>query len=326
MQNFPQNAVGSSSCAHTAPDTHTTRIEPPEPDAQAILPGITFPPPKNGTSLLTRREFLFHIRFLEQERKETHLETKRKLSSLQRVALYEEISVLAEEARHLDTRLKQEFIQQHSAKQFLSPRSFFTSPLFCARNKSIARLPHTEFVLPALFEGSPIRYSGPELRQSDARVFLSLLNMLRDVRVGTCATFSPEQLCIALFGRYDGNARAALKLHIQRLQKALIVTVRISVQLCQEFCYSQRGGWSVVLHPHIVELFHATKLVWFNMKTRLDLPDGLTSWLYTYIESQTLLIPTPISRLRALCGSDSDLRAFTNSMRLALKELAGLGV
>jgi len=150
--------------------------------------------------------------------------------------------------------------------------------------------------------------------------------MLRDVRVGTRATFSPEQLCIALFGRYDGNARAALKLHIQRLQKALIVTVRISVQLCQEFCYSQRGGWSVVLHPHIVELFHATKLVWFNMKTRLDSPDGLTSWLYTYIESQTWLIPTPIFRLRALCGSESDLRAFTNSVRLALKELAALRV
>ena len=276
--------------------------------------------------MLTRREILSHKRFLQQERQEAYRRTKRKPGSPQYDDQFKEVRVLAEEAEQLEIRLTQEFVPQHNAEQFLSPRSFFTSPLFCARNKSIARLSQTEFELPARFENASIRYSGPELRQSDARVFLSLLNMLRDVRVGTCATFSPELLCIAILGRYDGNTRVALKLHIQRLQKALIVTARFSVQLCQEFHYPPRGGWSVVLHPHIVELFRATNPVWLHMKTRLDLPDGLTSWLYTYVESQTGLIPTPIARLRALCGSESDLRAFTNSLRLALKELAALRV
>ena len=326
MKNIPNNRSETDNWAHAAPYPHTTQSESPESGELPMLPCITFAPPKNDTSLLTRREFLSQKRFLEQERQGIFRQTQGKPGSPQRDALYREIRAFAEEAAHLETRLAQEFIPQHSAAQFLSPRSFFTSPLFSARNKSLPRLAHTEFDLPAQFDKATIRYSGPELRQSDSRVFLSLLNMLRDVRVGTCATFSPELLCIALLGRYDGNARAALKLHIQRLQKALIVTVSISVQLCQEFCYPPRGGWSVVLHPHIVELFHATNPVWLQMKTRLGLPDGLASWLYTYIESQRSLIPTPISLLRVLCGSDADSRAFTNSLRLALREIAALGI
>ncbi len=58
------------------------------------------------------------------------------------------------------------------------------------------------------------------------------------------------------------------------------------------------------------------------MPMRLSLTEGLPSWLYAYVQSQTQLIPMRIAKLRELSGSESGERAFVNSMRLALKELA----
>lgn len=101
-----------------------------------------------------------------------------------------------------------------------------------------------------------------------------------------------------------------------------IITDKYSVQLCLGFEYPKFGGWTVALHRHIVELFRVSPQVWLSMELRLSLPEGLTTWLYAYIESQTRLIPTKIPRLQELCGSDSGQRAFSNSLRLAMKELA----
>ena len=55
------------------------------------------------------------------------------------------------------------------------------------------------------------------------------------------------------------------------------------------------------------------------------LPEGMASWLYTYISSQTRLIPMRLATLRELCGSEANDKAFSNRMRDALKLLARLG-
>ena len=255
-------------------------------------------------------------------REDTHKELRGMKPSPEKDVLYKELHHYAEEAAEMERRLQEYFIPLHGPTQFLSPRAFFRSSIFNARSRSVERSPNVELELPAEPDGPTIRYSGPELRQSDGRVFLALLHMLRDIQVGTKVTLLPEALCIALFGRYDGNTRKQLRTHIQRLQKGLIVTDRFSVQLCQEFDYPARGPWRVALHPHIVELFRLSPRVWLSMSVRLTLTEGLPTWLYAYIESQTHLIPMRIAKLRELSGSESEERAFVNSMRLALKELA----
>ena len=83
--------------------------------------------------------------------------------------------------------------------------------------------------------------------------------------------------------------------------------------------------WSVRFDPDIVRLFADTH-VWLDLRVRLDLPNGLATWLFGYVEAQTRLIPMKTEVLRRLCGSDADGRAFTNMLRKALEHLKTHGV
>lgn len=290
------------------------------------LPIVTIEQGNFDERMLTRTGVLINKKNLKEQREQAFRDAHKMSASSEKSALYREIRACTDEEEELERHLQTHFIPQHGPLQFLSPRAFFVSALFRARGKSISREMQVECHLPTPPGVPSIRYSGPELRQSDARVFLALLNMLRDVRVGTQVRLEPEPVCIALFGRYDGNSRRQLRTHIQRLQKGLVISDEFSVQLCLGFDYPKRGGWTIGLDPHIAALFRISREVWFEMEPRLALTDGLATWLYTYIESQTRLIPMCIATLRDLCGSDADDRAFTNSLRLALRDVADTGI
>lgn len=293
---------------------------------KSLLPNIEMDDNAHSEGAPMRREILLAKRQFEQQRARAFRQTRGMPASQERNDLYKEIQACTDEEHLLEQILTENFVPQHGASQFLSPRAFFVSPLFRVRGRSIPREPLVEFNLPILSQRLPIRYCGPELRQSDGRVFLTLVHMLRDVQVGTLVRLDPQAVCLAIFGRYDGTSRKALREHIQRLQKGLIVSAKFSVQLCLGFDYPQRGGWTVALHQHIVELFRVSPEVWLPMEPRLALSDGLATWLLTYVESQTRLIPLKISTLREQCGSESGERAFTNSLRLALGQVAQVGV
>lgn len=303
------------------PDSDISREIP-----EFSLPEVLIDCANPGEPLLTRRGVLKTKQDLSVLRADTANELRGMKQSPERADLYKVIRGFAEEESDLENRLEQHFIPQHGPNQFLSPRAFFQSSLFNAQGRSVVRQTNVELEFLGAAGKPMLRYSGPELRQSDGRVFLTLLHMLRDIQVGTRVILQPDAVCIALFGRYDGNSRKQLLSHIQRLQKGLLLTDSFSVQLCQEFDFPKRGPWRVALHPHIVELFRVSPKVWLSMPMRLSLPEGLPTWLYAYIESQTRLIPMQISTLRALSGSDSGERAFINNMRLALRELASRGV
>lgn len=269
----------------------------------------------------TRRGVLQRKRKLEDRRALAFSETRGMRASPQKNELYREIQTCKEEEHLLETHLVGRFVPQHNATQFLSPRVFFVSPLFRVRSKSLEREKHVEFDLPATLGNKPIRYRGPELRQSDGLVFLALLHMMRDVQVGTAVSLQPDAVCTALFGRYDGNSRKQLREHIQRLQQGLMILERCSVQLCLRFDYPKTGRWKVSLDPQLVELFRVSPEVWLKMQPRLALPDGLATWLYAFIESQTRLIPMQLSTLRSLCGSEASDKSFSNRFRDALNNL-----
>jgi hypothetical protein len=294
------------------------------PEGQFPLVHIDGPDPSEAT--LTRRGILHAKEKAREQRKLAFDETRGMQPSPEKTALYRAIQACVEEERELENRLEEYFVPQHGPNQFLSPRAFFQSPLFSASNKKVGRARMVDIALPSKAGLPSIRYNGPELRQSDGRVFLAILHMLRDVEVGTRVNIKPELVCRAIFGRYDGGTRGQLHQHIQRLQKGIIETDKYSVQLCLGFDYPKRGPWSVALDKHIVELFRISPEVWLSMRIRLSLPEGLATWLYTFIESQTKLIPMKISTLRTLCGSESQERAFVNSLRRALKTVADTGI
>lgn len=249
------------------------------------------------------------------------------VNSPERNRLYREIQEQQDEQHRLEQVLEQDFMPQHGPLQLLSPRAFFVSPLFRVASKRLTRQrdislemtsPHTG--------GKALRYTGPELRQSDGLVFMTLLNLVRDVRVGERVSFNAEQLCRAAFGRYDGPTRNLLRDHVKRLQRGLVEFEEFSVQLCLRFEYPKRGAWSVALDKDVVQLFQRSAQVWLDLPKRAALPEGLSTWLYAYVESQTRLIPLRIDSLRALCGSDASSESFPRTLRLALKELTAHGV
>lgn len=274
---------------------------------------------------LTRSDVLQEKRRLSETRAELGIALKGK------TLLPEERDALSQEARDCYLRetefeevLKTRYLPQHSPAQLLNPRLFFVTPLFRVASKAAPRAAMTRLEL-APEKSDPIVYVGPELRQSEGFVFMALINLARDIQAGIAVRFSPKALCEALFGRYDGPTRNRLREYIRRLQLGQIQTRRYTVQLCQRFEHPPGGDWSVALDKDIVSLFSQAN-VWLSFQSRAEVSEGLSSWLYGYVEAQSTLIPTSVDSLRAFCGSASEGKAFVLSLRTALKELAALGV
>lgn len=315
-------ASARSASASTAASGDISEAETPK----SILPEVSLDHTDPGEDTRTRRGVLKSKRLLESQRADAFAETRGMGASEEKNALYKEIQACTAQAGHLERHLNTRFVPQHGPEQFLSPRAFFVSPLFRVRSKTRLREKHLELDLQTPNGKPSIRYVGPELRQSDGLVFLSLVHMLRDVQVGTAVSLQPEAVCKALFGRYDGNSRRQLREHIQRLQQGLLIFDTHSVQMCLRFDYPKTGRWTVALDSHITELFRISPATWFALSDRLALPDGLATWLYTFVSSQTRLIPMKLSSLSELCGSDAGAKAFSNRFREAMKQLATRGV
>jgi hypothetical protein len=155
---------------------------------------------------------------------------------------------------------------------------------------------------------------------------MALLNLCRDYRVGKQACFDVGAMVEALGGAYNGQKRTRLKESIQRLQRATVEFPGFTVQLVQRFEHPTFGDWSVSLDRDIVELFRDQREAWLDLPVRLQLSEGLTSWLYGYICCQTKLIPWLIGDLRERCGSDSDPENFREMLVKSLKQLALEGI
>jgi hypothetical protein len=123
-----------------------------------------------------------------------------------------------------------------------------------------------------------------------------------------------------------GTNAKKLQEHIQRLQKGLIILAGSSVQLCLRFDFPTVGAWTVGLDPKIVELFKVSPQTWLRLEPRLALSSGLTTWLFSFVEAQTRLIPMQLKVLREMCGSKAEEKGFCNRMREALKQLAGSNI
>lgn len=242
-------------------------------------------------------------------------------NSPERNRLYRVIQQSVDEQNHIENVLQSEFLPQHGPSQLISPRAFFSSPLFRVGSKKIARERSVTLQLKTPQGSAIFGYTGPELRQSDGLVFMALLNQARDSRLGEEVSFQVDDLCTRIFGRYDGPTRQLLLEHIKRLQRGLIEFDRFSVQLCLRFDHPARGVWKVALDKDIVQLFKRSTEVWLDLPKRQALTEGLSSWLYGFIESQTKLIPMSLSYLRELCGSDAQPESFIRMFRLAMKDL-----
>jgi hypothetical protein len=242
--------------------------------------------------------------------------------TVERDDLYKELEFCRDIVVHEELILAESFIHLHSGTQLVGCRDIFSSPLFNVRNNKSPRTGRVELSI-TMTDGTQIGYEGPELRQDDGLVFMSLLNIARDVRVGKSVGFSPKDLSEALWGYYDGPSRLRLKSMISRLQEAILQFPTFRVQLVQRFDFPNRGNWSVCLDRDIVQLISKKTVVWLDFNQRLSLANGLTSWLYGYVRSQTRLIPTKVERLHRLSGSEGALQGFRDGLKASMRILVG---
>lgn len=217
--------------------------------------------------------------------------------------------------------LARDFVPQHGPSQFISSQQLIMSRLFNVRGPAEKRADHEMFTLSAC-AGGDIQFRGPELRQLDGMVFMSLLNMLRDFKTHTLVSFRPADFCTVCLGSYSGQARERLRQSILRLQGSVVAFPNFSVQLAQRFDYPDVGQWSVALDKDIVGLFRNSRVVWLDAALTRKIPHGVCSWLYAYVEAQTRLIPTSAEYLRKLSGSLAAPESYERSLRQALGHLA----
>ena len=239
--------------------------------------------------------------------------------------LQQEVQHYLAEVAQLEAGMSKDFIYQHTQLQLISPQNFFTGKLFDIKNRNAPRDPHVEFPLDVKAQQGA-RYLGPELRQDDALVFMALLNLCRDYRVGKQAAFDVAAMSIALWGSYNGQKRSRLKETVRRLQRATIALEDFTVQLVLRFEHPKRGEWSVALDPDIVNLFRDQRVTRLDLPMRRRLSEGLTTWLYGYIRSQSFLIPWRIDDLRQRCGSDATAKTFRDMLLNSLAQLAEEGL
>lgn len=207
----------------------------------------------------------------------------------------------------------------HGDDQLLGIQSLLCTPLFGIAHRG-SRERHV--VRPLRTQGdNGLIYEGPELRQDDGLVFMSLLNVAQDYVPGQLVAFDPQMFCEAVVGTYGGSARSRLRQTIGRLQKGLLVAPEFQVQLVGRFNCPNKGDWSVSLDSDVLQLFAGAQDVWLGRELRTRLPSGLATWLYGYIRSQTRLIPLPIEYIQKLCGSVASPKNFRDTLRDALEAL-----
>ncbi|MBS0475605.1 MAG: hypothetical protein JSR28_10750 [Proteobacteria bacterium] len=216
------------------------------------------------------------------------------------------------------------FLARHTGGTFLGSSLLLTQPVFTSGNRMTPRAGLRELQLHSRDYGA---YSckGPELRQDDSLVFLLLIRLAQDARPGRAVGFSPGDFCKSVWKYDSGDARRRLRECIGRLQETRLSFETFTVQLVGRFDHPSRGPWSVALDRDIVRLFTGQLQVWLDVGKRLGYGAGLATQLYSYVCSQTTLIPTKVSRLHRELGSRASLKSFREELGHGLSVLSAGG-
>jgi hypothetical protein len=104
--------------------------------------------------------------------------------------------------------------------------------------------------------------------------------------------------------------------HASALEVALLETV--------EFCGADE--WVVTLSKNFSQIHQRSRRVFLDFGQRQQLPEGLATWFYGYVRSQTKLIPQALSLLAEASGSDANQLSFRDSLTVVMRKLVVAGV
>ena len=190
-----------------------------------------------------------------------------------------------------------------------APNEFLRSALFNARNRNQPRRYLRQETLAILGKGR-ITYTGEELRQDDATVWLQLISMSSAVPLGEAVEFTPYEFCKAVGWSPTGEAYTHLRKCLTRLQATAIafhaerIKHTLSLSMIPVFCWQDEGTrkplprYHVKLAVQLTELFcgsHYTYLLWAQ---RRQLSEGLATWLHGYLATHRQPFPLAIADIQ----------------------------
>ena len=206
------------------------------------------------------------------------------------------------------------------------PNGFLRSALFGAIAKGRRRYINGEDL--AAVDGVTIRYKGERLDQGDLDVWESVLHAVRLQELGSQCRVTSYAL-LKLMGKTDtGKNRATLHTRIERLV-ANAVTVK-------QGRYTYIGGlirfaakdeetqeWVIELDEKLRPLFAGDQFTQIEWAVRHEL-DGkpLAQWLHGFYASHAKPFPMKVETLLRLCGSESELRRYRQTLGDALDAVA----
>ena len=185
--------------------------------------------------------------------------------------------------------------------------------------------------------GALIDYRGFELCQDDLSVLLSLLKKHAGFACSLPIELTPSNFCTQIGWSDNATNIVRLKESLMRLRFAfLIITAAArhgtevsklakaigngwTMNFLADFSFNE-NRWQVTLDKRIGQLFN-TAATYLIVSRRQSLTEGLQTWLYGYIESNTCAYAITVEKLHTACGSTATLKEFSRQVREAIPKL-----
>ena len=206
------------------------------------------------------------------------------------------------------------------------PNGFLRSALFGAIAKGKRRYIDGEQL--AALDGIEIHYTGERLDQGDLDVYESVLHAVRLQELGSQCRVTSYAL-LKLMGKTDtGKNRATLQTRIERLRANAIRMKQgrysfIGGLVDEAYKDEETQEWVIVLNPKLRALYGADQFTQIEWAVRQAL-DGrqLAQWLHGFYASHAKPFPMKVETLLRLCGSESELRRYRQTLGDALDAVA----
>lgn len=219
----------------------------------------------------------------------------------------------------------------------LLPNEIARSGLFNVRNKASPRVHRNNYAIVVIGDGE-IRYTGEELRQDDAQVWMQLVHMARHQPIGEPLHFTAYAFCKALGWGVSAPSYEHLRTCLTRMQATSVAIFSkrlrqgVSVSMVPEFRWQDEftqkplPRYQVRLATPFAALFSdpaITRLQWEHVKM---LPQGFASWLYGYICSHKSPYPILLTTLAAATQAQSESKRWRQTVQRGAEALKKAGL
>ena len=216
------------------------------------------------------------------------------------------------------------------------PNEVVRSALFNIGNRNQPRRHFKNEELASLGNGV-IKYTGEELRQDDEIVWLHILNLVKQHKLGQCVEFLPYRFLKDIGWPTNGGGAERLRncllrmsvtgltVSSKRIGAAINVSLIRKFKWIDEYTNQPYRQWHVWLEPEIVALFDPSFTTHLNWETRKKLPSGIATKLFSYWSSHKTPFPEKISNLMTVCAAKMSAKHFKAELKTALQHLKDNG-